>query len=163
MEEVVVPLLRDRDFHNLQDVLDQTDVVVQLLDSRDPLAFRSSHLEELVAAKPGRKLLLVMNKIDTIPREALSSWLAYLRTQHPTLPFRSSSAFLPAPVEQAVKTKGKEKASLVDALGASSIRTYLSELARDKDGDEPLVVAVVGLTNVSIDISQILHTLNALG
>lgn len=149
MEEDV-PLLINRDLHNLQDVLDQADVVIQLLDARDPLAFRSSHLEELIAAKPGRNLLFVVNKIDSVPRESLSSWLAHLRTQHPTLPFRSSSAFLPAPVEQAVKTKGKGKASLVDALGASSIRTYLSELAKEKDGDEPLAVAVIGLTNVCL-------------
>lgn len=158
----VVPLLINRDFRNLQDVLDQADVVIQLLDSRDPLTFRSSHLEELVATKPGQKLLLVMNKIDTIPRETLSSWLAYLRTQHPTLPFRSSSAFLPAPVEQATKTKGKEKGkekvSLADALGASSIRTYLSQLAKEKNGDAPLVVAVTGLTNVSIDVPFRLYT-----
>jgi nuclear GTP-binding protein len=75
--------------------------------------------------------------------------LAYLRTQHPTLPFRASSAFLPV-AEPAIKSRGKEKAPVNDAIGASSIFAYLSKCAQEKEGDEPVAVAIVGLTNVSI-------------
>lgn len=58
-----VPILINQDLPNLQSVLDQADVILQVLDARDPLAFRSSHLEELTAAKLRRQMLFVLNKI----------------------------------------------------------------------------------------------------
>ncbi|KIM83958.1 hypothetical protein PILCRDRAFT_420239 [Piloderma croceum F 1598] len=146
VSEDEIPILLNNDLPNLQSVLDQADVILQVLDARDPLAFRSSHLEELAAARPGQRTLLVLNKIDTVPLESITSWLAYLRTQHPTLPFRASSAFLPV-TEPAIKSKGKEKAPVNDAIGASSILAYLSECAQEKEGDGTVAVAIVGLTN----------------
>jgi nuclear GTP-binding protein len=93
--------------------------------------------------------LTIVDPADTVPSEYIASWLAYLRTQYPTLPFRAASAFLPA-AEPVVKSKGKVKALANDATGASSILAYLSECAQEKEGDEPVAVAVVGLTNVSL-------------
>jgi len=58
-----VPLLVNHDLPNLQSVLDQADVVLQILDARDPLAFRSSHLEGLAAAKSGKQTIFILNKI----------------------------------------------------------------------------------------------------
>lgn len=56
-------MLVNRDLVNLKTVLDQADVVLEVLDARDPQAFRSSHLEKLAASKPGQRTLLVLNKI----------------------------------------------------------------------------------------------------
>jgi len=70
--------------------------------------------------------------------------------QHPTLLFRASSGFLPSAAEPTIKSKGKSKAPANDAIGANSIFAYLSELAKEKGGDEPLTVTVVGLTNVRL-------------
>lgn len=61
-----IPILHNNDLPNLQSVLDQADVILQVLDARDPLAFRSSHLEELAAARSGRRILLVLNKIGLL-------------------------------------------------------------------------------------------------
>lgn len=58
-----VPILINHDLPNLQSILDQADVILQVLDARDPLAFRSSHLEELAVAKPGREIIWILNKI----------------------------------------------------------------------------------------------------
>lgn len=57
------PALVNKDLPTLQSVLDTADVVVEVLDARDPLAYHSSHLTELVKAKDGQKLVLVLNKI----------------------------------------------------------------------------------------------------
>lgn len=62
-EEEEVPILLNRDLPTLKSVLDIADVVIEVLDARDPLSFRSSHLEELIAAKPGKRILLLLNKI----------------------------------------------------------------------------------------------------
>jgi hypothetical protein len=66
VSEEDIPILINHDLPNLQSVLDQADVILQILDARDPLAFRSSHLEELAATRPGRRTLLVLNKIGLL-------------------------------------------------------------------------------------------------
>ena len=60
------PLLPNPDLPHLAAVLDKADVVIEVLDARDPLAHRSSALEAHVASKEGQKLLLVLNKIGVL-------------------------------------------------------------------------------------------------
>ncbi|KAI0269301.1 hypothetical protein BC834DRAFT_820466 [Gloeopeniophorella convolvens] len=144
-----VPLLLNPDLPHLAAVLDKADVVVEVLDARDPLAGRSKALEARVKAKEGQKLLLVLNKIDTCAREPTAAWAAHLRSEHPTLLFRAASAFLPPVVtlDPAKKGKGKDKAPADDAWGLEAVSSLLRQWAQEKQGDTPLQVAVVGLTN----------------
>ncbi|EKM59561.1 uncharacterized protein PHACADRAFT_181560 [Phanerochaete carnosa HHB-10118-sp] len=143
-EDEKAPALLSHEFPDLKSVLDAADVVVEVLDARDPLAYHSTHLEEVVK-ESGKRMLLVMGKIDGCPREAVSSWTTYLRAQHPTVLFRSASAFMPASGSSPAKGKGKERVD--DALGWSSVATTLENFAAEKPSDEPLVVAIVGFTN----------------
>ena len=53
--------IRD-DLPTLQSVLEEADVVLEVVDSRDPMVFRSEHVEQL-AKDAGKKVLLVLNKI----------------------------------------------------------------------------------------------------
>lgn len=72
-------------------VVDLADVVVQVLDARDPMACRSPEVERSVAeAGPSKQLVLLLNKVDLIPKEAAQKWLAYFRTQHPTIAFSAT-------------------------------------------------------------------------
>ncbi|KAF7301581.1 hypothetical protein MIND_00723600 [Mycena indigotica] len=144
-DEEDTPILINRELPNLQAVLDSADVVIQILDARDPLAFRSEHLEELAGEK---HVLFVLNKIETCPRESVSGWLTHLRASHPTVAFRSATGLLPETVKSDDKGKGKAKASYSDALGADAILDILGAWAEAKKGDTPLCVAVVGVTNV---------------
>lgn len=48
---------------SLKEVLEEADVVLEVLDARDPLAYHSEQLAQLVTEKEGQKLLLVLNKI----------------------------------------------------------------------------------------------------
>ncbi|KAF9468784.1 hypothetical protein BDZ94DRAFT_1303952 [Collybia nuda] len=148
-DEEDAPVLINRDLPNLEAVIDDSDVVIQVLDARDPLSFRSSHLEELVTKKPGRRVLFILNKIDACPRESVAAWASHLRTQHPTLIFRSASAFLPSNPEPSTKVKGKGKAKMPthDGLGVDSVLACLGGWAQSKEGDEMLSVSVMGLTN----------------
>ncbi|KAF7331730.1 hypothetical protein MKEN_00052800 [Mycena kentingensis (nom. inval.)] len=140
-----VPVLVNPELPTLQSALEAADVVVEVLDARDPLAFRSEHIEALAAQK---RVVFVLNKIDTCPRESVSSWLGHLRAIHPTVPFRSSSACLPErPSSASDKGKGKAKVSSTDALGADAVLELLGTYASEKKGDAPLCVAVVGVTN----------------
>lgn len=48
------------------------------------------------------------------------------------------------------KQKGKAKESAVDALGVDAVLEVLGKWANEKQGDEPLTVAVAGVTNVRL-------------
>ncbi|KAJ3760503.1 GTP-binding protein, partial [Lentinula raphanica] len=148
-EDEDAPVLINRDLPHLQAVLNQADVVVEVLDARDPLPFRSSYLEELISSKTNRQTLFVLNKIDCAPQEAVIAWTNVLRKQQPTFPFRSAISFLPESNATKVDLKGKGKArdAVNDALGATAILECLGRLAEEKNNDTPLTVAVVGVTN----------------
>ncbi|TFY66015.1 hypothetical protein EVG20_g5076 [Dentipellis fragilis] len=144
-EEDTAPGLINPDLPTLKSVLDVADVVVEILDARDPLPYRSAVLEKAALEKKGRRLLLVLNKIDTSPRESVAAWAGELRSSHPTIIFRSASSFLPSSTD--ASSKGKQKAPANDAWGIDSVTALLSKWADEKAGSDPLTVAVVGLTN----------------
>ncbi|KAI0366432.1 P-loop containing nucleoside triphosphate hydrolase protein [Pilatotrama ljubarskyi] len=143
-DEEDAPMLVNPDLPNLKAVLDAADVVLEVLDARDPMAARSAQVEE-VAREGGKRVALVLNKVDVCPREAVEAWAATLRKEHPTVLFRPASACLPASAES-VKGKGKERAD--DAWGLDSLLTLLKQWAEEKKDEKPLTVAVVGVTNV---------------
>lgn len=94
-----VPVGRDATSRKAYDkvfkqVVDQADVVLYVLDARDPEGTRSRDVERAVlqAASGGKRLILVLNKIDLIPPPVLKAWLAHLRNYFPTLPLRASNA-----------------------------------------------------------------------
>ncbi|KAL6878635.1 P-loop containing nucleoside triphosphate hydrolase protein [Trichoderma novae-zelandiae] len=75
-------------------VVDEADVVLYVLDARDPEGTRSREVERSVmaAASGGKRLILILNKVDLIPPKVLRDWLVYLRRYFPTLPVRASNA-----------------------------------------------------------------------
>ncbi|CAM1507159.1 Fc.00g068000.m01.CDS01 [Cosmosporella sp. VM-42] len=74
-------------------VVEQADVVLYVLDARDPEGTRSREVERSVmaAATGGKRLILIINKVDLIPPKVLRDWLVYLRRYFPTLPLRASN------------------------------------------------------------------------
>ncbi|KJZ76642.1 hypothetical protein HIM_03978 [Hirsutella minnesotensis 3608] len=75
-------------------VIEQADVVLYVLDARDPEGTRSREVERsiMAAASGGKRLILVLNKVDLVPPKVLRDWLVYLRRYFPTLPLRASGA-----------------------------------------------------------------------
>ena len=97
-------------------------------------------------------------RLDACPREAVASWIAYLRSEYPAFLFRSATAFLLAGSEQVnVKVKGKGKAKVTvptdDGVGVDSVLECLGQWAQEKKNEVPLTVTVVGITNVSLTLS----------
>ncbi|XP_037005443.2 nucleolar GTP-binding protein 2 [Artibeus jamaicensis] len=75
----------------LYKVIDSSDVVVQVLDARDPVGTRSPHIEAyLKKEKPWKHLIFVLNKCDLVPTWATKRWVAVLSQDYPTLAFHAS-------------------------------------------------------------------------
>jgi len=51
------------------EVVEVSDVIIQVLDARDPLACRSPEVERLVRrTNPDKRVVLLLNKIDLAPK-----------------------------------------------------------------------------------------------
>ncbi len=61
-------------------VVERANVVLEVLDSRDPLGTRGLDLEGLIKSL-GKQLLLVLNKDDLPPRKIVSRWVNYFESR----------------------------------------------------------------------------------
>jgi nuclear GTP-binding protein len=73
----------------LKKVIEASDVLIEVLDARDPEGCRSNELEQSVIAQ-GKKMLLVVNKIDLVPPQNSRLWQRYLRREFPCVLFKSN-------------------------------------------------------------------------
>ena len=65
-------------------VIRDADLILEVLDARDPYATRCAKLEQLVR-KMGKRLVLVINKADLVPKHVLDSWKKVLSREYPTV------------------------------------------------------------------------------
>lgn len=75
----------------LHKVVDSSDVVLQVLDARDPMGTRCEYLESFIKREcPHKHIILLLNKCDLVPTWVTSRWLRILSRDYPTLIFHSS-------------------------------------------------------------------------
>ncbi|XP_038657113.1 nucleolar GTP-binding protein 2 [Scyliorhinus canicula] len=90
-EEIFKKGQSKRIWGELYKVIDSSDVIIQVLDARDPIGTRSPHIEAYIKKeKPWKHLVFVFNKCDLVPTWATKRWVAILSQQHPTLAFHAS-------------------------------------------------------------------------
>jgi nuclear GTP-binding protein len=75
-------------FSVLRKILDKADVILEILDARDPTNTRCKALEK-EAAKRGKKIMFILNKIDLVPQNVVKGWVSYLQQFYPTIAFKS--------------------------------------------------------------------------
>jgi len=81
----------------LKRVVDTADVLLQILDARDPMGSRiHPSIEEAILSQADKRMVLVLNKIDLVPKDVVGAWLTTLRRSHPAIAvkanqFRSNS------------------------------------------------------------------------
>jgi nuclear GTP-binding protein len=123
-------------------VVEQADVVLYVLDARDPEGTRSRDVERAVmaAAGGGKRLILVLNKVDLIPPPVLRAWLAHLRRFFPTLPLRASN---PAPNAHTFNHRD----ITVQSTSAALFRA-LKSFAASRNLKRAISVGVIGYPNV---------------
>ncbi|XP_040989206.1 nuclear/nucleolar GTPase 2-like isoform X1 [Juglans microcarpa x Juglans regia] len=121
----------------LYKVIDSSDVVVQVLDARDPQGTRCYHLERHLKEHCKHKhLILLLNKCDLIPAWATKGWLRVLSKEYPTLAFH---------------------ASINKSFGKGSLLSVFRQFARLKSDKQAISVGFVGYPNVGK--SSVINTL----
>ncbi|KAH7512501.1 hypothetical protein FEM48_Zijuj12G0097400 [Ziziphus jujuba var. spinosa] len=121
----------------LYKVIDSSDVVVQVLDARDPQGTRCYHLERHLKEHCKHKnMVFLLNKCDLVPAWVTKGWLRVLSKEYPTLAFH---------------------ASINKSFGKGSLLSVLRQFARLKSDKQAISVGFVGYPNVGK--SSVINTL----
>ncbi|KAH8600984.1 NUC091 domain-containing protein [Bisporella sp. PMI_857] len=80
-----------RIWNELYKVIDSSDVVIHVLDARDPLGTRCRSVEKYIKEEaPHKHLIFVLNKCDLVPTRVAAAWTRSLGKDYPTLAFHAS-------------------------------------------------------------------------
>ncbi|KAM3961640.1 nucleostemin 1 [Aphomia sociella] len=146
-------------YREFKKVISEAEVILEVVDSRDPLGTRCAQVEEAVR-ESGKRLVLVLNKADLVPRNNLTAWLKYLRRSAPAVPFKASTQDQQHNLgRKKMKHIVKEKEMKGSAcVGAELLMSLLGNYCRNKGIKTSITVGVVGLPNVGK--SSIINSLN---
>ncbi|XP_030825830.1 guanine nucleotide-binding protein-like 3-like protein isoform X2 [Camarhynchus parvulus] len=133
----------------LRKVLTASDVLLEVLDARDPQGCRSPRLEG--ALRPQQRLVLVLNKIDLVPRDVVAAWLKHLRNEFPTVAFKACTQQQSQNLKQSrlpADAAPRDVLAGGACVGAEPLLHILRNYGRRGDGRGSITVGVVGYPNV---------------
>ena len=151
---------------SLKKVIESSDVILQVLDARDPLGTRiHPSIEAGILSHFDKRMVLVLNKIDLIPKSNVNDWLTYLRKSHPTLALKAgttqSNSKEGGKNSGVGQTKGENALKSTMAVGVDGLLQLLKNYARNngetKKSKTCITVGIIGYPNVGK--SSILNSL----
>ncbi|KAK3944155.1 large subunit GTPase 1 [Diplogelasinospora grovesii] len=97
-------------------VIERSDIVVQIVDARNPLLFRSEDLEAYVTdVDPKKKNLLLINKADMMSYRQRKAWASYLKGAN--IAYKFFSAHL---AKEALEEEDESEDESVESAGEGS-------------------------------------------
>jgi nuclear GTP-binding protein len=121
----------------LYKVIDSSDVLIQVLDARDPFGTRCEHVERHLKKNARHKhMLLLLNKCDLVPAWVTKRHLHILSKDYPTLAFH---------------------ASITNPFGKGSLISLLRQIAKLHSDKQAISIGFVGYPNVGK--SSVINTL----
>ncbi|XP_061689316.1 guanine nucleotide-binding protein-like 3-like protein isoform X2 [Syngnathoides biaculeatus] len=139
-------------YREFKKVVEAADVILEVLDARDPLGCRCPQVEQaVIQSGTDKKIVLVLNKIDLVSKEIVEKWIKYLRNEFPTVAFKAST-------QQQSKNLKRSNVSVTQAttellsssacIGADCLMKLLGNYCRNLDIKTAITVGVVGFPNV---------------
>ncbi|OQV23837.1 Guanine nucleotide-binding protein-like 3-like protein [Hypsibius exemplaris] len=139
-------------YREVKKVIEASDVILEILDARDPVGTRCAQLEQnVMESGPNKRLVLVLNKCDLIPKENLLVWLKYLRQEFPTIAFKASTQSQKSNLSRSRVPVHLASADLIKTsacFGSSMLMKILGNYCRSRGVTTAIRVGVVGLPNV---------------
>lgn len=128
-----------RIWNELYKVIDSSDVIMQVLDARDPMGTRSRHVENFIKKeKPHKHLLFLLNKCDLVPTWVTKKWVAILSQEYPTMAFH---------------------ASIKNSFGKGALINLLRQFGKLHQDKKQISVGFIGYPNVGK--SSVINTLRS--
>jgi len=80
-----------RIWDELYKVVDASDVLIEVLDARDPMGTRTTHVEDHIKKNcPHKHIVLIINKCDLVPPRVTEKWTRLLSKEYPTIAYKAS-------------------------------------------------------------------------
>ncbi|KAJ1977821.1 GTPase required for pre-60S ribosomal subunit nuclear export and maturation [Dimargaris verticillata] len=128
-----------RIWNELYKVIDSSDVVIHVLDARDPLGTRCRSVEKYLKEEAKHKhLVFLLNKVDLVPTWVTARWVKILSKEYPTLAFH---------------------ASITHSFGKGSLIQLLRQFSRLHADKKQISVGFIGYPNTGK--SSIINTLKS--
>lgn len=128
-----------RIWNELYKVIDSSDVLLQVLDARDPMGTRCPYVEKFLRdEKKHKHLIFILNKVDLVPNWVTQRWVAILSAEYPTIAFH---------------------ASMTHPFGKGSLINLLRQFAKLHIDKKQISVGLIGYPNVGK--SSVINTLRS--
>lgn len=173
---IVLDAYTRRVWREIKQVAEESDIILEVLDARDPLGSRCFEIEQWVSGKLQEKtdrkaaasksapsvskpIILVLNKCDLIPVSVTQAWIEFF-AKHDHLP---AIAFYSNRDLEKSSAKGQVVSPKDLCVGAESLLQLIANFQSSADeaaseGDrKPLKVGIIGFGNVGK--SSVLNTL----
>lgn len=133
-------------------MVDAADVLLEVLDARDPLGCRAKAIERFILDSGATKrIILILNKIDLVPREVVESWLKYLRNEFPAVAFKASTQSQRRHLGHSTlsaNVASESALSTSECVGAEALVGLLKNYSRNSGLKTTIRVGVIGYPNV---------------
>lgn len=144
---------RDRESHRpktptshrtaIDEVISSSDILLYVLDARDPLGTRSAPLERRVLSDPSKRIFFILNKVDLVPTAVATKWLTHLRRSYPTLPLLSTTSAV-----SGAKTFSHGAKNWTPQATSAALLHALKAYAAQSKFKRSVTVGVLGYPNV---------------
>ncbi|XP_076681684.1 nucleostemin 3 [Andrena cerasifolii] len=137
-------------------VVERSDVVVQIVDARNPLLFRCEDLEAYVKEVDPRKMnMILVNKADFLTEHQREAWAKYFTDINVRIAFFSATlAAEKQKIEETIEEENSEDEEASDESDGSSYNSEFASESEYESADDGSSTNAESVTTASVDAEQ---------
>lgn len=142
----------------LRSVIDSSDIILEILDARDPEGCRCRDLEaEALGSGQGKKIILVLNKIDLVPMPVVEAWKRHLEREYACVLFKANTQNQSTNLgssklySKAMHMRPEMAHSIIGsskAVGPEKLLELIKNYSKNEGTKTAVTVGVIGYPNV---------------